>query len=107
MVWPLSKRLLHFSDKHCCVERLYIFVCLFALLVRIISEYDAYSNKYILFFYRWFYFYQKILKKCAFSWKGCLGGRYNGAYRQQNRENASDKTFSLSGIRCVAWEANK
>lgn len=35
------------------------------------------------------------------------GGRYNGAYRQQNRENASDKTFSLSGIRCVAWEANK
>ena len=25
--------------------------------------------------------YQKILKKCAFSWKGCLGGRYNGAYR--------------------------
>ena len=33
MVWPLSKRLLHFSDKHCCVERLYIFVCLLCLSV--------------------------------------------------------------------------
>ena len=28
-----TKRLLHFSDKHCCVERLYIFVCLLCLSV--------------------------------------------------------------------------
>ena len=77
MVWLLSKKLSHFSDKHCCVGAA-VYICLFALLVRIISEYDAYSNKYI-FILRWFYFYQKILKKCAFSWKGCFGGRYNGA----------------------------
>lgn len=46
-------------------------------------------------------------KKMRFFVERMSGGRYNGAYRQQNRENASDKTFSLSSIRSVAWEANK
>ena len=52
-------------------------------------------------------FLLKDFKKMRFFVERISGGRYNGACQQQNRENASDKTFSLSGIRSVAWEANK
>jgi len=52
-------------------------------------------------------FLPKDFKKMRFFVERMSGGRYNGACQQQNRENASDKTFSLSSIRSVAWEANK
>ena len=65
MVWPLSKRLLHFSDKHCCVERLYIFVCLLCLSVLSLNTTLIATNIYY-FSIDGFIFTKRFLKNALF-----------------------------------------
>ncbi len=60
MVWPLSKKIVTFFPINIKLCGAVVYICLFALLVRIISEYDAYSNKYIYFFRDGFIFTKRF-----------------------------------------------